>query len=160
MSSKIWRRIAAAVLFAAASAAHADCFNDAAKRYGVEPDLLRAIAAQESSYRWSATVVNSNGSVDRGLMGINSVHMPSLAQFGITARSLYDPCTNIFVGAWLLKKQILKYGYTWAAVGAYHSQTPALSAEYQWKIYQRWKGIAGRPQPGSGAAQQVAASGN
>ena len=126
MSSKIWRRIAAAVLFAAASAAHADCFNDAAKRYGVEPDLLRAIAAQESSYRWSATVVNSNGSVDRGLMGINSVHMPSLAQFGITARSLYDPCTNIFVGAWLLKKQILKYGYTWAAVGAYHSQTPAL----------------------------------
>ena len=152
------RRLAVAVLISASFAAHADCFNDAAQRYGVEPDLLRAIAMQESSYRWNTTVVNSNGSVDRGLMGINSVHMPSLARFGIDARSIYEPCANIMVGAWLLKKQILRYGYTWAAVGAYHSKTPKLSAEYQWKIYQRWRGIAGQPQTAQGQARQVAAS--
>ncbi|TBR75365.1 MAG: BapC protein [Burkholderiaceae bacterium] len=155
-----YRPIAAFLIAVYCAGAHADCFNDAAARYGVEPNLLRAIAMQESSGRWNTTVENSNGTVDRGLMGINSIHMPSLARFGISVRSLYDPCTNIYVGAWLLKKEILKYGYTWAAVGAYHSNAPALSADYQWKIYRRWRGIAGHPQSGGPAGQQVAASGN
>ena len=154
-----WRHIAAAASLAAScTATHADCFNDAAQRYVVEVNLLRAIAAQESSGRWTTTVVNSNGSVDRGLMGINSVHLQSLSQFGIDARTLYDPCTNIMVGAWLLKKKILKYGYTWTAVGAYHSETPDHGASYQWLIYRRWRGIVGRPHVNASQTQQVVAA--
>ncbi|WP_454912716.1 lytic transglycosylase domain-containing protein [Variovorax gossypii] len=142
-----WRQSCAAVLIAAACAtSHAYCFNEAAQRYGVEADLLRAIAAQESEGRPDTSVVNSNGSVDRGLMGINSVHLSDLSRFGITARALYDPCTNVMAGAWLLKKKILKYGYTWAAVGAYHSETPNRGVNYQLLIYRRWRGIAKRPQ--------------
>jgi soluble lytic murein transglycosylase-like protein len=130
--------LAAASLSVGAAASRAYCFDDAARRYGIEPNLLRAIAAHESQGASQTTVSNSNGSVDRGLMGINSVHLPDLAAYGINARSLYDPCTNVMAGAWLLKKKILRHGYTWNAVGAYHSETPARNADYQRMIYRQW----------------------
>jgi transposase InsO family protein len=76
-----WHRSCAATLIAAACATgHAYCFNEATQRYGVEADLLRAIAAQESEGRPDTSIVNSNGSIDRGLMGINSVHLSDLGR--------------------------------------------------------------------------------
>jgi soluble lytic murein transglycosylase-like protein len=55
---------------------------------------------------------------------INSIHFSALAQQGVPARALTDACVNIFVAAWLLKQKMVKYGNTWHAVGAYHSETP------------------------------------
>ncbi len=35
-----------------------------------------------------------------------------------------QPCVSVYVAAWRLREMTNKYGNTWAAVGAYHSETP------------------------------------
>lgn len=118
-----------------------DCFDAAAAYQHVNPMVLRAIAWQESHNRADATHVNANGSVDYGVMQINTIHLPTLARYGIGREALMSPCKNIYIAAWQLRRQILKYGNTWAAVGAYHSATPALRDQYARQIsgiLRRW----------------------
>jgi soluble lytic murein transglycosylase-like protein len=129
--------LAAAVVLALASAstlAHADCFDEAARYQKVNPLILRAIAWQESHNRPDALGINTNGSVDYGLMQINSVHLAALSQYGITKATLMDGCKNVYIAAWHLHNQMDRYGNTWAAVGAYHSATPALRDKYARQI--------------------------
>lgn len=117
----------------------AHCFDEAANRYGVSARLLRSIAQHESGMRSQIVVTNTNGSRDIGLMGINTIHLEpgeALHQAGFQLEHLKDPCTNVMVGAFLLKRKVLKYGFTWKAVGAYHSETPEYSARYQQKIWE------------------------
>jgi soluble lytic murein transglycosylase-like protein len=74
---------------------------------------------------------NRNGTVDVGLMQINSLWAEEL---GETWGSLDDPCTNVMVGAWILNQCMQDYGYTWNAVGCYHSRTPERRDSYALKI--------------------------
>lgn len=67
-------------------------------------------------------------------MGINSIWLPQLAKYGITRERLFDPCTNVMVGAWIYAGHVRKYGYSWKAVGAFHSKTPDKSAVYVQKV--------------------------
>lgn len=108
----------------------ADCITAAAVHHQVSPYILRAIAWQESRLNPQAMNRNTNGSVDYGALQINSIHLKRLAQFGVDATNLMDPCVSAYVGAWLLREQFERYGNTWQAVGAYHSRTPALNARY------------------------------
>lgn len=101
--------------------ANAFCFTEAAQRYSVDERLLIAIAKQESDFKPNATHTNENGSVDVGLMQINSQHFKMLSKFNITEQSLLDPCVNVHVGAWILSKAIKEHGPTWRAVGAYNA---------------------------------------
>ncbi|WP_240648277.1 lytic transglycosylase domain-containing protein [Pararobbsia silviterrae] len=112
--------------------AHADedCFMKAAVYQGVNPSILRAIAWYESKGDASAVTHNANGSIDVGQLQINSVHFGDLAKQGVPHRALTDACVNIFVASWLLKQKMVKYGNTWRAVGAYHSESPKLRDEY------------------------------
>ncbi len=43
---------------------------------------------------------------------------------------------NVFVAAWLLKQKMVKYGNTWRAIGAYHSETPKQRDAYARSIQQ------------------------
>lgn len=113
---------------------HADCFDDAATYHHVNADVLRAIAWEESNNRPDARRTNTNGSVDYGLMQINSVHLEALARFGIGTDDLMVPCKSVYIAAWHLQRQMAKYGNTWAAIGAYHSATPALRDAYATRI--------------------------
>ncbi len=122
---------------AASQSALADCFDDAATYHHVNADVLRAIAWQESHNRPDARRTNTNGSVDYGLMQINSVHLETLARFGIGTDDLMVPCKSVYIAAWHLQRQMAKYGNTWAAIGAYHSATPALRDAYAAKIATR-----------------------
>jgi soluble lytic murein transglycosylase-like protein len=117
-----------------AGSAHADCFDEAAKYQKVNPLILRAIAWQESHNRPDAQHKNANGSIDYGVMQINSIHLPVLAQYGISQGTLMEPCKNVYIAAWHLRHQMNKYGNTWQAVGAYHSETPALRDKYSQQI--------------------------
>ncbi|MDR6935157.1 MULTISPECIES: lytic transglycosylase domain-containing protein [unclassified Luteibacter] len=110
--------------------AFADCIDDAARYQRVDPLVLRAIAYHESRMRPATLNRNLNGSVDVGVMGINSVHFGELAGYGIRPTHLRDGCTNAYIGAYYLRRKIDKYGNTWRAVAAYHSETPALGAAY------------------------------
>lgn len=127
------------------SFAYGNCFDDAAAYQHVNPLILRAIAWQESRNRPDAKHVNANGSIDYGVMQINTIHLPTLAQYGIDREALMSPCKNIYIAAWQLRRQVNRYGNTWAAVGAYHSATPALRDEYARQIaaiLRRW-GVLG-----------------
>jgi soluble lytic murein transglycosylase-like protein len=125
----------------AAGPAHADCFDEAARYQKVNPLILRAIAWQESHNRPDALHKNANGSTDYGVMQINSIHLPTLAQYGISTNTLMEPCKNVYIAAWHLRQQMNKYGNTWQAVGAYHSETPTLRDQYAQQIVailQKW----------------------
>jgi soluble lytic murein transglycosylase-like protein len=114
----------------APTAARADCFDDAAQYHQVNPWILRAIAARESRFIPSTVSRNTNNTVDIGIAGINSVHLPELARYGISQNDLLDGCKAVYVEGWRLAKMVKKYGNTWVAVGAYHSETPGYRDRY------------------------------
>ena len=126
-------RLSLALAFCAALPAHA-CWEVAAQRYQVSSVLLYAIARTESGLNPRAIGRNSNGSRDIGLMQINSAWLPTLASHGISERDLFEPCTNIHVGAWVLAGNVSRLGYTWEAVGAYNAASPALRRSYVEKV--------------------------
>ena len=122
------------------------CWEQAAQRYGLGADLLYAIARVESNLNPLAvnrSHLQRTGSYDIGLMQINSSHLGQLARHGITEAQLYDPCTNIRVGAWLLAGNFSRQGATWEAVGAYNAACRQLSgaacakarASFAWKVF-------------------------
>jgi soluble lytic murein transglycosylase-like protein len=143
---------------------HAEsCWQQAAARFDVPPELLVAIAAVESGFDPRAKNMSHTartGSTDLGLMQINSAHLPRLAQWGISPTQLLDPCINVHVGAWLLAEIFSRLGRTWEAVGAYNagcsqlkgSRCAAARASYAWKVY--------RQLPEQFAAVSNAAAGN
>jgi len=122
------------------------CWDEAAQRYHINPSLLYAIAKCESGLHPGA--VNGayrarTGSYDIGLMQINSSNLRRLNAYGITEQQLYDACTNIHVGAWILADKIQRYGFSWEAVGAYNAACTELKGKdcaaargkYAWCVY-------------------------
>jgi len=103
--------------------AYQACFQQAADRYSVPVALLYAIAKVESNFDTKAFNWNRNGSADYGLMQINSRWFSVLEErFNIKReRVVQDPCTNIFVGAWILASNFSSHGRIWNSVGAYNA---------------------------------------
>lgn len=92
--------ISALVLFGVFGTANADCWEEAGREFSIAPELLYAIAEQESNLNPRAIGHNSNGSRDIGLMQVNTYHLPRLAKYGITEQSLLnDSCRALKVGA-------------------------------------------------------------
>lgn len=160
--------IAALILSLASRLAGAFCFEDAGQRYGVAPELLRAIAKVESSM--NASAVNGShaartGSTDLGLMQINSSHLPRLAQWGITREALMtDACLNVMVGAWLLVQHMDRNGQDWNGIGSYNAACSQLKGQacttarntYAWKVYRALKRMPSQDEPGRKPPAQLA----
>jgi soluble lytic murein transglycosylase-like protein len=134
------RCVGALVLAVATPLAHAsaDCWDAAARPYGIDPTLLLTIAQLESGLNDTALHRNADGSDDIGVMQINSHWLPTLRRYGIDRKALYQPCTNERVGAWILADAIGRYGSTWRAIGSYNARTPAKQLAYAEKIYYRY----------------------
>ncbi|MCR6481029.1 lytic transglycosylase domain-containing protein [Variovorax sp. ZS18.2.2] len=118
------------------------CLQGAARFHGVNPMILRAIVFHESRDNPNLVLRNVNGSEDLGLSGLNSVHLPELARYGIRREQLLDGCINVYVAAWHLARQVRQYGNTWVAVGSYHSKTPVHRDRYAKQIHavlQKWR---------------------
>lgn len=122
--------LAAAGMLPAGVHAATDCFLAAGAYQHVSPVVLQAIAWQESHGNPLALHRNRNGSVDYGMMQINSIHLAVLSRYGLSAADLMNPCANVYVAAWYLHQMVIKYGNTWEAIGAYHSETPAERDRY------------------------------
>jgi len=151
-----------------ASRANADCFEQAAVRYDVPAELLRAVAWVESGALDAAKAENRNpnGTRDIGRMQINTSHLPQLSGYGIDERSLRDECTSIHVGAWLLAHGIARYGLTWEAVGSYNVGCRALSSAecsrrrnlYAWRVAKALERQSAPRQPAAALSPGVSAS--
>ena len=124
----------AALLLLSTTASAANCIDEAAAYYQVNPLVLRAIAIVESSARPGAVNINVNGSMDRGMYQINSIHLNELSGVGIVPADLHDVCLSSYIASLLLKRHKLRFGDTWAAVGAYHSTTPEKRDAYSRKV--------------------------
>ena len=123
----------AALIFALGTEASAFCFDEAGAQYGINPQILRAIAKVESNFNPTAINYNTNGSYDFGLMQINSIWAPTIGKE--RWNSLGDPCSSVKTGAWILSMCMNKYGYTWKAIGCYNSQTPDKRDRYSKKVF-------------------------
>ncbi|OPY69951.1 MAG: murein transglycosylase C [Syntrophorhabdaceae bacterium PtaU1.Bin034] len=120
---------------------YAFCFDEAGERYGVSPQLLWAIAQTESEFNPTAVSHNENGSVDYGLMQVNSYWYGKLGHE--RWMRLGDPCYNVHVGAWILGQCVQRYGYTWEAVGCYNGVSKDKKIRYANKVYRTLKAHAG-----------------
>ena len=146
MRVRIRRGLTSLALCAALSAECVDagatdavtCFQLASQYHHVDFGILRAINIRENPRCDQTIVHNRNSSVDVGCMQINSVHFSELARYGIGPADLNDQCKNIFIGAWHYRKKINKWGNTWQAVGAYHSETPSRRDQYAAEVYRIW----------------------
>jgi len=132
---RIAMTLALAVSSMAVCSSAAACWEAAAAQYGVNPQLLVAIARTESGMNPAALNRNKNGSYDIGLMQINSSWLPTLRKYGVEEQALWDPCTNIHVGAWVLSQNMQRMGNSWEAVGAYNAKNPAIRIKYALKVY-------------------------
>lgn len=109
------------------SHAHSYCFKSAGEFYKIDPLLLMSIAIQESKLLPESIGVNKADdgrilSYDYGLMQINSRQLPMLKRAGIERDDLLlNPCLNTYVGAWVLRNHMNRWGNTWESVGSYNA---------------------------------------
>lgn len=88
-----------------------------AKRYGLNPDIVKALIEEESG--WVASAEGDNGN-SIGLMQIQERwHKERLTRLGIT--NLYDPEQNVTVGCDILSELLNKYGNYEDALSVYNS---------------------------------------
>lgn len=112
------------------------CMLLVAATTGLPPRVLPVIQSIEGG---SAGMVrpDSNGTDDLGVMQVNTIWLPALARRSglpreeVRQRMIDDPCFNIAAAALILRTYLAQdHGNLDAAIGDYHSHTPALNIAY------------------------------
>ena len=111
------------------------CLSDVEADTGIDRKLLLAIKITESGTGLKPPVrMNNNGTADIGIMQINTVWLPDLAEYGISRDMLMNNCVNLKTATWILSRHIRRAGDLWEAAGLYHSATPHLKERYMQKV--------------------------
>ncbi|MEQ1965686.1 lytic transglycosylase domain-containing protein [Xenorhabdus nematophila] len=105
------------------------CFDEAGRKYGIDPLLLKAISITESQLDPKAINHNKNRlgktvSSDYGLMQINSYNISKLIKDGVISSKdelINKPCLNVQVGAWVLASSFKICGVNWICLGSYNA---------------------------------------
>jgi hypothetical protein len=132
------------------------CMLAISQFHHLPPRLLPSIQAVEGGYP-GAIHHNTDGSDDYGVMQINSrwvqpladyivyMRQPRMTPTLVRARLIEDPCFNIAMAGAILQAEWQMAGHDWmAAVGNYHSRTPALHREYLAQVSARAALLFGR----------------
>lgn len=94
----------------------AEALIEAADRHHLDPALVVAVSWQESRFRTTAAGVNTNSSIDRGLMQLNSSTFTFLSE-----EDFYNPYLNANYGASYLRKTMDISGNTVTALAMYNA---------------------------------------
>ena len=154
-------------------------FRKICQEAGVSKELAMAIARQESGMNPLAVNVTgrasfpgtaeeaariirtarmAGSSYDVGLMQINRRW---IELWKIAPETLLYPEANIRAGVRILAGEIARHGFTWKAVGRYHSPGEARGRGYAWRIYDKANGLFGpRLQEGKGGNHAKQKAGN
>ncbi|MDD5010358.1 MAG: lytic transglycosylase domain-containing protein [Syntrophorhabdaceae bacterium] len=109
------------------------CFEYAGNEHGITPIILESIAKVESNLNPRAINRNRNGSIDIGLMQINSEWLKTLK---LNQKDLLDDaCLNTRVGAQILRQCIDRHGLNWEAIGCYNATSRDKRVGYAWKVF-------------------------
>lgn len=130
-----------------------DPFEIAARRYGIDPDLLRAVA-------WTESRGNNNAVSPKGARGIMQLMPATAAQLGVDPN---DPIANINGGAAYLAQQIATFQDVPLALAAYNAGPGAVrryggippyreTRLYVSTIMNRWSGPASLSPPNGSTA--------
>lgn len=137
--------LAACLAAYSASTLANSCWAETGAHFGIDPNLLKAIAWQESRGHPNAVGPRlKDGNVALGMMQINTIHLRALKSAGIKAKDLMEPCTSVVIGAAILANCIKSEGPTWNAVGCYYTgprlKSPRLRAEYVSGVMRHYEG--------------------
>lgn len=125
------------------------CTDAIAAHYRLPAGVLHAIHAIEGG-RNGLSVTNEDGSADRGLMQINTFWDRVLKDFDISPNDLLtNGCTNVAVGAWVLRQEVTRFGNWFDALAAYNAGAGNLRAgrAYARKVLGAWRARLARPAP-------------
>ena len=115
-------------------------FKVAGEHFGINPVILEAIAYVESGMNPSAINYNTDGSYDVGLMQINSRWKKVVGKK--IWEGILHPRINIWIGAWILRMCIDRYGYNAKALACYHSgKVSERGIKYAFKVFRKIKEI-------------------
>lgn len=135
------------------------CFQQAGERYNIPVELLVAVAEAESGLapfamnragtaivpktREEATTVLKRISREKPTfdVGIMQVNRWWFDKYGEPYEKGLDVCFNVDFGARILAMAIKDHGFTWEAVGRYHSPTGWRQARYARTIFTRLQRI-------------------
>jgi soluble lytic murein transglycosylase-like protein len=109
-------------------------FVEAGEHFGIPPLLLKKIATIESDLDANCIFRNKNGTIDYGIMQINSCHFKELSKYGISKTNIMHPRINIFAGAAILARHIKNEGFNIEAISHYHSRTPKYKEKWSAKL--------------------------
>ena len=114
------------------------CSIKAAIEYNIPADILLSIAEIENGKPGEA-ILNSNGTVDIGVMQFNSTYLKDLAKYGITDKHVaVSGCYPYRLAAWRIRQHLLHdKGSIWQRSANYHSYTRTYNEHYQERIKER-----------------------
>ena len=117
-----------------------ECIVEVSNKYSIHPDILFAVLMVEGGTVGKNSKSNDNGTYDIGPFQINSIHLPSLKERGISETQLRNNgCVNAHVAGWHLRRVIMKASVLETitdsksylrAIARYHSATPAYNQRY------------------------------
>lgn len=120
-----------------------ECIATVAERYEIHVDVLLALLIVEGGTVGKNSRANGNGSYDIGPFQLNTIHLPVLAELGVTEDDLRnDGCLNAAVAGWHLRRvmtpQVMarvtdEQSYL-QAIALYHSATPQYNEIYANKL--------------------------
>lgn len=122
-----------------------ECIEYAAYRHNVMPELILAVISVENGADMRINP-NNNGSVDHGIMQINTVRMPEIEHYGVSIDDLVNnDCLNVFMGTYLLSNELAKTDDFWEGVGNYHysinGRFPNHHYRYIQDVFNAWSQI-------------------
>lgn len=158
MTNLVFLLLSIIIMAMAKPAQAGDLFTEPCTQAGIPMELVLAIAKQESSlHPWALNIrgidympetykdavhlvrraEGAGVSYDVGIMQINNYW---IKKWGIDPIELLNPETNIRRGVSILAAEIERHGFTWKAVGRYHSPTEWRSQDYAWRVFKRMRG--------------------